>query len=101
MEAGYLSRSSMNFVSANKEGSSGKSPHVRRIREFVREIIFDTEANVMVTELACLEPGCPPIETAIVIMGKIPKTYKIDKEMKDVNLEDVRQVLTGGNDHNH
>jgi len=34
-------------------------------------------------------------------MGKIPKTYKIDKEMKDVNLEDVRQVLTGGNDHDH
>jgi len=55
----------------------------------------------MVTELACLEPGCPPIETAIVIMGKIPKTYKIDKEMKDVNLEDVRQVLTSSNDHNH
>ncbi|MFM7220724.1 MAG: hypothetical protein ACKO21_11025 [Nodosilinea sp.] len=91
----------MNFVSSNKEGSSSKSPHVRRIREFVREITLDAETNIVVTELACLEPGCPPIETAIVIMGKKPETYKIEKEMKDVNLEDVRRVLSSGNDHSH
>jgi len=91
----------MNFVSSNKEGSSSKSPHVRKIREFVREITLDAETNIVVTELACLEPGCPPIETAIVIMGKKSATYKIEKEMKDVNLEDVRRVLSSGNDHNH
>ena len=91
----------MNFVSSNKEGSSSKSPHVRKIREFVREITLDAETNIVVTELACLEPGCPPIETAIVIMGKKPVTYKIEKEMKDVNLEDVRRVLSSGNDHSH
>ncbi len=91
----------MNFVSSNKEGSSSKSPHVRKIREFVREITLDAETNIVVTELACLEPGCPPIETAIVIMGKKSATYKIEKEMKDVNLEDVRRVLSSGNDHSH
>ena len=91
----------MNFVSSNKQGSSSKSPHVRKIREFVREITLDAETNIVVTELACLEPGCPPIETAIVIMGKKSATYKIEKEMKDVNLEDVRRVLSSGNDHNH
>ena len=91
----------MNFVSSNKEGSTSKSPHVRTIREFVREITLDAETNIVVTELACLEPGCPPIETAIVIMGKNPATYKIEKEMKDVNLEDVRRVLLTGNDHSH
>lgn len=27
------------------------------------------EVRVMVTELACSEPGCPPIETVVAIVG--------------------------------
>ena len=91
----------MELVSNSKEGASKKSPHVRRIREYVREIICDAEASIAVTELACLEPECPPIETAIVVMGSRSKTVKIGKAMKDVSFEDVLQVFNNETRHSH
>jgi hypothetical protein len=48
--------------------------------------------TVMVTELRCTEPGCPPLETVVAILGEDgpARQYKIHKPMDDVTREDVR-----------
>ncbi len=41
---------------------------IRELRETIRRILTCTEDDtVIVQELACMEPGCPPIETVIGI----------------------------------
>ena len=42
---------------------------VRRIKETLREALsLSEDAAITVTELACLEEGCPPIETVIGLL---------------------------------
>jgi hypothetical protein len=46
---------------------------------------------VMVTELRCSEPGCPPLETVIAILD-VPgskRQYKLHKGAGDVAVEDI------------
>jgi len=39
------------------------------IKAWVREILrLDAEEPVLVSELACTEPGCPPLETIIAVL---------------------------------
>jgi hypothetical protein len=49
------------------------------------------EVAVMVTELHCTEPGCPPLETVIAIMDRPgrPRMHKIHKGIADVTESDV------------
>jgi len=46
-----------------------------RIKSWVRETwSLSGEVTVMVTELECREPGCPPIETVIALLEGPGKT---------------------------
>lgn len=49
------------------------------------------EATVMVTELQCREPGCPPLETVIAILDGSgpPRQHKLHKATAEVSREDV------------
>jgi hypothetical protein len=49
--------------------TTGGAEIARRIKTWARET-FDPEgaATILVSELACSEPGCPPIETVIAIL---------------------------------
>jgi hypothetical protein len=60
---------------------AGHSEHVARLKTWVREsLALPPEISVMVTELRCTEPGCPPKETVIAVLrgpgdtlqGKVP-----------------------------
>ena len=54
----------------------------------------DAAAIVMVTELACHEPGCPPVETVIALLcGTSPRTWKIPRAAADLTAEDVAAAL--------
>lgn len=59
------------------------------------------EATVMVTELECREPGCPPIETVIVLLEGPGKTrqYKIHKSAGEVIQADVSDLANGIDRH--
>jgi hypothetical protein len=50
---------------------------------------------VMVNELRCTEPGCPPIETVIAFLlaGAPPVQVKIHKPATEVTEEDVRTAI--------
>ena len=45
----------------------------------------------MVTELRCSEPGCPPLETVVVLLGPAgpPRQSKIHKPMAEVTIDDL------------
>ena len=69
----------------------------RRIKKALREALgLSDDMTVTVTELACLEEGCAPVETAIgVIRPDAPQLQcKLHKPMDAVDAEDLVQVCT-------
>ncbi len=62
----------------------------------------DPEASVMVTELRCTEPGCPPLETVIAILSGsgANRQHKIHKPMDEVTEADVADCARDS-DHDH
>jgi len=69
-----------------------------RVKAWVREFGgLSDEVSMLVTELRCTEPGCPPLETVIAVLdqpGK-PRQFKIHKAMSDVSSLDVQVLLSG------
>jgi len=81
----------------------GKEPRrpnlerVRRIKEALREALsLSHDTTVTVTELACLEKACAPIETVIGLLrpGAPQLQYKLHKPTDAVNAEDLVQVCS-------
>jgi hypothetical protein len=55
----------------------------------------DDERTILVTELACSEPGCPPVETVIALLGPGgPQQWKLHKPAASITEDDVRSSLT-------
>jgi hypothetical protein len=64
----------------------------RQIKEWVRELLAPDEAiTIVVSELTCREPGCPPVETVIGLLrsGQDAVKYTIHRAAADVTREDV------------
>jgi len=62
---------------------------------------LNNETTVMVTELKCCEPGCPPIETVIALLKGPGNTqqYKIHKTADEIGLFDVENLAIRGGSH--
>ncbi len=73
-----------------------------RVRELVRQVTGDDEVTILVTQLACTEPGCPPVETVIALMhAGAPAQYKIHRPLHEVSLDDIARVLSRPERHAH
>lgn len=74
-------------------GRAGDDPaRSSRIKAWVAAAFALQEGTaVMVTELTCTEPGCPPIETVVAILDGPGRTrrYKVHKPIADVTEPDV------------
>jgi len=73
-----------------------KSPEhleaLARVREWTRERFRLPEAtSVLVTELACGLPGCPPLETVVAFWTEDAKRhqFKIFKPVREVTNDDL------------
>jgi hypothetical protein len=66
-----------------------------RIRRWVEEILPAEEtATLLVTQLTCSEPDCPPIETVIALIGgPAPRTWKIPRPATEITAGDVAAAL--------
>jgi hypothetical protein len=68
------------------------------VKEWVKSVFqLDECVTVMVSELQCTEPNCPPVETVIAIMdqpGK-PKQYKLHKTIGEVTFADIEELSQG------
>jgi len=62
-----------------------------RVREWVLEAFgLPEDAFVLVTQLACSEPGCPPLETAIALDRADGVTMRtIHKATAEISREDI------------
>ena len=62
---------------------------VRKIKEALGETLsIQNNATITVTELTCLEEGCPPVETVVALLkvGSDPLQHKIHKPAADSKL---------------
>ena len=79
-------------------GTSPRQPNlelVRRIKKTLRETLsLSDDVTVTVTELACLEEGCAPVETVIgLLRPDAPQLQcKLHKPMDAVDAKDLVQV---------
>jgi hypothetical protein len=64
---------------------------LERVRGWTRaRFALPADETVMVTELACAVPGCPPLETHIVFWSERGRHhYKIFKPLADVVEDDL------------
>jgi len=72
--------------------------HTQRIKQWVIETFeLGEDVSVLVTELQCSEPGCPPLETVIAIMGadKTKKQHKLHKPLAEVTPADIAELKDG------
>ncbi|MBX9827572.1 MAG: hypothetical protein K2Y27_21570 [Xanthobacteraceae bacterium] len=61
-----------------------------RVREWVRERFALGEAAILVAEMACAVPGCPPVETVIAFWSSGRRHhFKVFKPVADVTAEDL------------
>lgn len=58
------------------------------------ELGLDNEATVMVSELACMEEGCPPIETVIAVLRPaMPKLqFRLHRPMAEITAHDISEM---------
>lgn len=77
---------------------------IDRIKSWTREIwSLGEDTTIMVTELECREPGCPPIETVIAVLEGpgVTKQYKLHKTTDEVSRHDVEGLANGDEPHHH
>ncbi len=63
-----------------------------RVREWTRErFSLPNDATVMVAEVSCRLPGCPPVETAVVFWTAPDRRhqFKLFKPVAEVACEDL------------
>ena len=71
----------------------------RRVKEWAREVFDAADATVLVSQLACTEPGCPPLETVIAVLRGPGHSaqYKVHRPLVEVTRED----LVSAREHPH
>jgi hypothetical protein len=75
---------------------------VAQIKRWVVDAFgLDDSAHVMITELRCLEPDCPPIETVIAIMGgpNARRQFKLHSTIAEITHEQISALARTGHDH--
>lgn len=75
-----------------------RSRALRALKALARDLFDAGEDDaVVVNELACTEPGCPPIETVVALLraGREPRQVKLHKPAMDVTEDDLRAAIAG------
>ena len=75
---------------------------IRALKATARTLFEATEDDaVVVNELSCAEPGCPPIETVVALLraGSEPRQVKVHKPAVEVTEDDLRHALLHGHAH--
>jgi hypothetical protein len=71
--------------------TSAGSLNMAALKNAVRDAFaLPEEAVVMLSELRCSEPGCPPVETVIAVLcAGSTRHYKLHKALADVTEADI------------
>lgn len=69
---------------------------VERVKELARAALqASPETAFAVNEIACNDPGCPGLETVILVMepGRKTRALKVQKTLDEITEQDIRDVL--------
>jgi hypothetical protein len=72
--------------------SAAQRDAIRRVKAWTRERFHLSEDTaILVSELACAVPGCPPIETVVAFWteGELRRHFKIFKPVAEVAEDDL------------
>ncbi len=81
--------------------SAGGAATARRIKDWVREeLALGDDVTILVSELACSEPGCPPVETVIALFRgrEEPAKHTIHRPSAEVTREDIAGLFPSSHD---
>jgi hypothetical protein len=73
-----------------------QSPPTLMLKQTVRRLLFlDDDTGVVVRQLACTEPGCPPLETVIAVLpGDGPaRRWTMHRPVEQVTEDDLRVLF--------
>ena len=71
------------------------SARIAQLKSWVQQqLSLPDDAVVMVSELRCSEPGCPPLETVIAVLDGpgSKRQYKFHKGVGDVTRKDIAEM---------
>ncbi len=86
------------FGSKDDAAEQARRLAVTRLKATVRQMLQLSEVDtVMVTELACHEPDCPPRETVIAVLadGKPTQQWKFHQAAADLDEVHLLAALLG------
>lgn len=82
----------MDLFSSRSSRSSELSNEIKA--QVVAALGLDEEATVMVSELACMEEGCPPVETVIAVfrpaMEKLQ--FRLHRPISEITAHDIEEM---------
>ena len=82
----------MDIFSSRSPRSSERSNEIKA--QVTALLGLGGEATVMVTELACMEEGCPPVETIIAVfrpaMDKLQ--FRLHRPISEVTAHDIEEM---------
>ncbi|WP_247197363.1 hypothetical protein [Streptomyces sp. GESEQ-35] len=66
------------------------------MKETVRTLLgLDDDTAVMIRQLACTEPGCPPLETVVAVlpMNGPARRWTLHRPTEQITEDDLRTAL--------
>ena len=72
--------------------------HLTALKDHTRHLLaLDDQDTVLITELRCTEPGCPPLETVVAVLavGDAPRRWTVHLPLDRVTSGDITDALAG------
>ena len=75
--------------------SHNRKAAIGQARQVVKQLVKSDEISVLVTELACHQPGCSPVETVIALLDRSgSKTWKIGRPVVELTEDEITAALS-------
>jgi G3E family GTPase len=95
------------FFDAAEDGAAPPDPFGRRnlevspftldqIRYWMRQNFgFPNDAAIVIKEVPCVKPGCPPIETSImaVLKHEPPRLFKVQRTINEITFDNIYDLI--------
>jgi hypothetical protein len=76
-------------------GAAANGQKIKEIKQWVQDALaLPPETTILITELACTEPGCPPLETVVALLRGPANNVqqKIHRSIADVTKEEIETL---------
>ena len=82
----------MDIFSSRSPRSSERTNEIKA--QVAAALGLDEEATVMVSELACMEDGCPPVETVIAVFRPAMKKlqFRLHRPIAEITAHDIEEM---------